>query len=86
MGLEDLDPKASRSPLLELLDKELPPLKTILLQLDPADLKAVRQTCKSLDEYIKTVWGSSGGKAKLTEKLLTRWSKDEATPVELTRR
>lgn len=86
MGLKSQELEASRSILLELHDKDLPPLKTILLLLDPADLKAVRQTCKSLNEYIKReVWGSSGGKAQLTEKLLTRWSNDEATPVELTR-
>ena len=70
--------------LLELHDKDLPPLKTILLLLDGKDLKAVRQTCKSLNQYIKAeVWGSSSGRAQLTEKLLTRWTRDEATPVEL---
>ena len=33
--------------LLQLYDKDVPALKTILLLLDPADLKAVRLTCKS---------------------------------------
>ena len=72
--------------LLQLHDKDVPPLKTILLLLDPADLKAVRLTCKSLNEYIKKkVWANAGCKARLTEKLLTRWLKDEAMSVELTR-
>jgi len=72
--------------LLELHDKDVPPLKTILLLLDPADLKAVRLTCKSLNEYIKKkVWANAGCKARLTEKLVTRWLQDEATSVELTR-
>ena len=35
--------------LLQLHERDLPPLKTILLLLDPADLKAVRLCCKSLN-------------------------------------
>ena len=31
------------------------------------------------------MWANAGCKARLTEKLLTRWLKDEATSVELTR-
>ena len=87
MGFKSQELEAEAfSVLLQLHDKDLPPLKTILLLLDPADLKAVRQTCKFLNEYIKKeLWGSTGGKAQLTERLLTRWSQDEARSVELTR-
>ena len=49
MGWKPQELEAGSCELLQLHERDLPPLKTILLLLDPADLKAVRLCCKSLN-------------------------------------
>ena len=59
-------------------------LRDSLMLLDPKDLKACRQSCKSLNEFIKSeVWGTEGGKKLVTQKLLNRWMTADARPEDL---
>ena len=59
-------------------------LRDSLMLLDPKDLKVCRQSCKSLNEFIKSeVWGTEGGKKLVTQKLVNRWMTADARPEEL---
>ena len=54
-------------------------LRGCLMLLDPKDLKACRQSCKSLNNFIKSeVWGTEGGKKLVTQKLVNRWMTADA--------
>ena len=71
----------------QLLDQPDPGwrfLRGCLMLLDPKDLKACRQVCKSLNEFIKSeVWGTEGGKKLVTQKLVNRWMTADARPDDL---
>ena len=65
----------AQASLCELMARIPNVVETILLLLDPSDLKSARLVCKTLDNFIKTqLWGSATrGRKQLEKKLERRW-------------